>query len=131
MVVALGGAGHFSGAFDDIFRVTRNVPEVRPPAPRDPLPGPTPAVPIADDVVARAQSDPETRDIICFAYGTFYDSQTATLGLPSPQEFVEAVIEQLAPPGSQISMRLKAQSLHDVLTAPGVDVAGVAEEIGC
>lgn len=137
-VIAIGGGvAHFSGAFrstaDDIGR---NVPRgpvddvpVAPP-PRDPpLPPAGGGEAATDDVIREGRTDGTAKDVICFGYQNFFED--GYFIAPSEVEFVNAVAEELAPTGSQLYIRLKADSLYEKLNDPETDLTDVATEIGC
>jgi hypothetical protein len=137
VAVALGGVGHFSGLFDDIFRtggrVVDDVPTVAPPRPRDSSPpsGTGGELGATDDLVRQGDEDDVSRDVICFAYDNFYDASTGEVALPETEEFVESVAGRLATEGSQADYRFKARSLHRTLSDPEADLASVAQELAC
>ena len=139
-VALAGGVAHFSGAFtDDAIRAagrgTRIVDKI--PTPRLPVNDPIPPVGGArpleatDDLVREGENDITKKDIICFAYGTFVDSETGEFAAPSETEFVTAVAEALAAHGSQLAYRLEADSLYETLSDPEADLMSVAEELAC
>lgn len=135
-VIAVGGVAHFSGAFrstaDDLVRgpgrVIDDVP--LPPPPRDPARPPVGAVePATDDLVGEGTNDALAKDIICFAYDNFVEY--GVFSAPSEIDFINAVAEELAPAGSQLSVRIKANSLYETLNDPEADLEDVAIELGC
>jgi hypothetical protein len=136
-VVAVGGAtAHFSGAFrtsaDDVGRGVGRGFDDLPPTRDPPLPtrgaGENAAT---DDLVREGMKDVEAKEITCFAYENFVDDATGEFVAPTEAEFVEAVVTQLAPEGSQLSYRLKAESLYEKLSDPETDWEDVAIELTC
>jgi hypothetical protein len=130
-VAAFGAhsAGLFKAAGDDAVRIGRQGDEVFPPPPRDPPNVPAPTV--ADDLVRQGEDDQVAFDVICFAYENFYDASTGAFTAPSAEEFVENVVQALAPSGSQAAYRFEAESLYEELAEPDVDLADVAQELAC
>ena len=103
-------------------------PKPEPPKPT-PLPGPVP--PAADDLIRAGHSDGTAREIICFTYDNFYDPARG-VSLPSEGQFANSVALQLAPQGSQLSFRLKAQELYGTFESlQQGDFVAVAADLGC
>jgi hypothetical protein len=136
-----GGVAHFSGAFrstaDDVARgpgrLVDDVPTIKPPPVRDPqIPsGGGSELSATDDLARQGESDDVSWDVICFAYANFYDAATGELTVPEEDEFVAAVVEAIAPDGTQLAYRLKAHSLHETLSDPDANLGSVAQELSC
>jgi len=141
VVTVGGGVAHLSGAFrttaDDIGRgAGRGINDVPPPEvppPRDP-PAPKGGAGEAvatDDLVREWANDVQAKEVICFASQNFRDETTGKFVAPSETEFVNSAAEQFAPAGSQLSYRLKADSLYEKLSDPETDLEDVAIELAC
>jgi hypothetical protein len=138
---ALGGAALISKGGDDAVRAGRAAEEVRPavdlPTPRPELPTPQPEIPVAvgtgstENLVREGQQDATKKDVICFAYETFYDDDVGGLALPSQAEFVEAVLDAVVPRETPLGVRLKAESLYETLSDPDADLVSVSTEMAC
>jgi len=137
VAVAGGAVAHSAGAFrsaaDDSVRAATRVH--KPPELPDIRVPPQPEIPVVasptDDVLRQTETDDYTLDIVCFAYGNFYDSDTGSFVLPSSSEFAGSVIETLATSGTASYYREKAYALRDELSDPAVDAATIAEEVVC
>jgi len=137
VVVGVGGVvGHSSGVFrttaDDVARGPGRVVDDVPP-PRDPNLPPAGGAEVAatDDLAREGRDDVDAKEVICFAYENFTDDTTGEFVAPSEAEFVRSVGTLLAPEGSQLSYRLKADSLYEKLDHPETDMKDVANEILC
>ena len=134
-MIAVGGVAHFSGAFrstaDDVVRGPGRVIDDFPvPPPRDPARPTVGAVePATDDLVREGTNDTLAKDIICFAYDNFVED--GVFVAPSEVDFINAVAEELVPGESQLSVRLKANSLYETLNDPEADLEDVATELAC
>ena len=134
-----GGVAHFSGALsrsgDDALRgAGRLVDEAPPisPSGRRPEPQPLPGeVSATDDVVRQGEQDDVSKDVICFAYENFYDESTGSLSLPSQETFVSSLLDALVPGASQLTYRLKAESLYETLSDPDLDAEATFGELAC
>lgn len=78
----------------------------------------------------QGQSDDTAKQVICFAFDSFYDEDLGELSLPTSDAFANQVVETLATtPDSADSFRLKAEELYDHLQAG--DVVSVVKDLGC
>ncbi len=89
-------------------------PVLHPPEPPKPRPLHILSV-AASRLLQRAQEDAVTRDVVCFAYDTFYDKDTHQLALPSSEDFTTEVLQEVAPPDSALAYATAAQDVYDDL----------------
>ena len=117
-------------------------PPLHPPKPPEPRPRPPEGggeVPPVGGLSSAGQSleressdDEQIRRIVCFAYDTFYDDETGEVNVPTQDEFVQDVLDEVLPDSPPDRVRAKADDVYDLLVdLEDGDLGAVAADVGC
>jgi hypothetical protein len=113
-------------------------PPLHPPAPPERpgggggIPHPGGISPAAESLEQQSKDDDHVKDIVCFAYEQFYDPDSGTVNVPTEDQFVADVLDEVLPSAPPDVAREKAADVYALLDdLQSGDLGAVAADVGC